>query len=555
VALGSEEYTTYVILAWTLALVKLETETHIALPPSQVWHVLTDFETFPEWNPLFEVIGKPELDSKLTVKVNAPDGSGTQYEFWASIVDFEPGKRLAWKGGPPGLISGCHYWHLSTSQNGTHLVHGEDFYGLYVWAKGVQYIRSFRSSYEEMNEALAKYALEHNSSVDHDDCNDPLRLGSQYPIAAQDSTIASPSSLIQVSSEAQSAIHPLPPPPLHQPQELLTPPSETTLEGHKTNIQTTQTLEGTAQIYEASGTHKKQRGLLKVLLPSTVLVGSGVVGFLLWGPSELGRTTAQLSQLHEQAKYSECIDIGESTLSAQTMPAQQVLNPLSKCYLEQANHLAAQNKFGDAVQLIAKVSDQSFYHLQAQKKLNVWSARLLQEARREYEAKGNLKQALAWVEKIPQKSVVKSQAKREAKQWQDQHTANQQKIDAAKKALRAGRAEDAIASSAQIKAPEYWQKIADQVQQEAKADIEHRSAPEPLPTQTATGPTWRSEPAPPAYQPPAYRSQPRPAPPVAQPAPTTYQPPSARPAPVANPPAVAPEKEVVNICPGPLCTE
>jgi len=335
---------------------------------------------------------------------------------------------------------------------------------------------------------------------------------------------------------------------VHQLQDLFIPTPKTTLDGNKTNVQMTRTSEkGTAPVYEASSTNKQQRGLLKVLkvlLPSTVLMGAGVGGLLLWGPNEMGHTIAQLSQLYGQAKYSECIEIGESTLSTQALPEQQLLTPLSKCYLEQANQLAAQNKFGDAVQLIAEVSDQSLYHLQAQQKLNAWSAQLLQDARRDYEVQGNLKQALVRVETIPQKSAVKPQATRAAKQWQEQHKTNQHTINTAKKALKAGQAEDAIATATQIKAPEYWQKIADQVQKEAKAEITNRPAPAIPPVQTATAPTWQSAPAPPVYQ-----FRPRPA---AQPAPV-YQPP-AQPAPPANPPA-APQQEVVNICPGPLCTE
>lgn len=140
-------------------MAKLETEIEIALSPRQVWDVLTDFESFPQWNPLLTVIGEPKLGSKLQVKANSPDGSGGQYEFRVRIVDFEPRQRLAWQGGIPGLLSGRHYWHLSASPQGTYLIHGEDFYGLYVWIQGNQHIQSFRPSYEAMNEALAQYAL------------------------------------------------------------------------------------------------------------------------------------------------------------------------------------------------------------------------------------------------------------------------------------------------------------------------------------------------------------------------------------------------------------
>ncbi len=144
-------------------MVKLETEIDIAVPPSQVWQILTDFKTFPEWNPLLEVVGQPELGAKLAVKANAPDGSGSQYQFRVNIVDFEPDKFLAWKGGFPGVLSGYHYWRLFASGEGTHLVHGENFSGLYVWLKGHQHFLSFRPAYEDMNTALAEQIFAFNS--------------------------------------------------------------------------------------------------------------------------------------------------------------------------------------------------------------------------------------------------------------------------------------------------------------------------------------------------------------------------------------------------------
>ena len=140
-------------------MTKLETEIEITAPPSQVWQILTDFESFSEWNPLLQATGKAELGEKIAIKANAPDGSDAEYKFQVQIVDFEPNKILAWKGGIPGILSGYHYWLLSASDNGTRLIHGEDFNGLYVLIKGKQHIMSFRPGYEAMNEAMAKRVL------------------------------------------------------------------------------------------------------------------------------------------------------------------------------------------------------------------------------------------------------------------------------------------------------------------------------------------------------------------------------------------------------------
>ncbi len=361
----------------------------------------------------------------------------------------------------------------------------------------------------------------------------------------------------------------------------------------KTNVQPPPAPEkGTAPVYAVgSNGQKRKRTALKVILPSTVLVAAGVGGFLLFGRNELAQTAAQLTQLHEQQKYSDCIDVGESALSGINTLNRKLINPLSKCYWGQANQLAEQTKFGDAVQLIGKVPQQSTYHFRAQQKVDEWSDRLLQETRKTYDVEGNLKEAVASVDHIPETSVVKPQAERLVKQWQDQHNAQQKKIDTAKKALKEGRAEDAIATAKQIKTPTYWKKIADQVQKDAKAAIASRPAapawtPSPpaatAPTSSpaapawtprppaATAPRWRATPKAPAYQPPAPAPAPSPAEPAPQSTPPAYQlpqrtppayqlsPPSPQPAPPPPQSAPAPaasQKEVVNICPGPLCAE
>ena len=317
---------------------------------------------------------------------------------------------------------------------------------------------------------------------------------------------------------------------------------------------TIQPEKGTAPVYKVgeSDTSLFQKlTAVKVLLPSTMLlVGAGVGGFFLFGMSELGQTTGRLNQLYTQQKYSECIRSGETAIEAKGLSEDKLQNPLSNCYLGQANQLAANAKLGDAVQVVAKVSEHSTSHFQAQQKLDEWSARLLADARQDYQVKGNLQQALAWVGQIPETSGVKTKADAQAKQWQSSHKANQQKIATAKEALKAGRTGDAIATAKQIKAPEYWKKIADQLQKDVKAEIANRPAPELPPRQTATAPTWN--PAPPTNQTPVDQPRPRPAPPAARPAPA-YQP--AQSAPAANPAPAAPQKEVVNICPGPLCPE
>ena len=141
-------------------MIKLETETILPAAPERVWDILTDFESYPEWNPMvLEVAGNSQIGAKLKLKVSAPDSSGNTYSFKAKIVNFQLGKILAWKGGVPGILSGFHYWKLSSCDCGTRLVHGEDFFGLYIWLMDRKHTISLKPAYEAMNLALTQRLL------------------------------------------------------------------------------------------------------------------------------------------------------------------------------------------------------------------------------------------------------------------------------------------------------------------------------------------------------------------------------------------------------------
>jgi len=100
-----------------LMMIRLETETIIAAQPDRVWQILTDFKSFPEWNPsILEMEGSPELKARLALKVSAPDRSGTTYAFKAVIVRFLPGELLAWRSGVPGILNGLIRQHIQDDE-------------------------------------------------------------------------------------------------------------------------------------------------------------------------------------------------------------------------------------------------------------------------------------------------------------------------------------------------------------------------------------------------------------------------------------------------------
>jgi demethylmenaquinone methyltransferase / 2-methoxy-6-polyprenyl-1,4-benzoquinol methylase len=85
-------------------------EVEIGAPPERVWEVLTDFSSYPEWNPfMFSVEGAPEAGAHLRIAMQRR--SGFVLRFRARVLVADPPRELAWVGEGlgghwPGLVRG-----------------------------------------------------------------------------------------------------------------------------------------------------------------------------------------------------------------------------------------------------------------------------------------------------------------------------------------------------------------------------------------------------------------------------------------------------------------
>jgi hypothetical protein len=138
----------------------IETSLMIAHPPQQVWDVLTDFGSFPAWNPfVIAVTGELRLGARLAIKVRDPRGTGGVIPFRPVVTALEPGRLLAWTGRllVPGVFDGEHYYRLEPMEGGTRFVHGEHFGGVLLGLMGgAQAVAAMQPGYEAMNHALAE---------------------------------------------------------------------------------------------------------------------------------------------------------------------------------------------------------------------------------------------------------------------------------------------------------------------------------------------------------------------------------------------------------------
>jgi len=128
------------------------TEVQIAASPQEVWAVLSDFETFGNWNPfLTSMEGEMTAGEKLTVHF-ASKAFGDM-DISPTVLTVDPGEEFRWKGIllVPGIFDGEHFFKLEPHNGGTRFVHGESFSGLMLWAFDLNVMKE---DFNAMNQGL-----------------------------------------------------------------------------------------------------------------------------------------------------------------------------------------------------------------------------------------------------------------------------------------------------------------------------------------------------------------------------------------------------------------
>jgi uncharacterized protein YndB with AHSA1/START domain len=65
---------------------QLHTEIEIDAPAERVWGVLTDFASYPQWNPFIRSIsGEPNIGGRLEVRLEPPESRGITLDLRFSV--------------------------------------------------------------------------------------------------------------------------------------------------------------------------------------------------------------------------------------------------------------------------------------------------------------------------------------------------------------------------------------------------------------------------------------------------------------------------------------
>ena len=139
---------------------QIERFCEIDAPPSVVWDVLLEFDSYPEWNPFVTSIeGEPIEGNELRVRIEPPDSRAMTFK--PEVIAVKPNQRLAWHGrlGVPFVFDGYHEFRLETvgeNDDRTRLLQRETFRGALVSVLLDQ--KSVSAGFTAMNEALKERA-------------------------------------------------------------------------------------------------------------------------------------------------------------------------------------------------------------------------------------------------------------------------------------------------------------------------------------------------------------------------------------------------------------
>jgi hypothetical protein len=134
---------------------RIETEININADLLKVWSILTDFKSYPSWNPFVKSL-TGEVREGNRIKVVLPG-----MKFKPMVLKFETAKEFRWVGHllVKGLFDGEHSFVLTGNKDGTTtLKHAEQFTGVLVPFFKKMLDTNTKHGFEQFNIALKKRA-------------------------------------------------------------------------------------------------------------------------------------------------------------------------------------------------------------------------------------------------------------------------------------------------------------------------------------------------------------------------------------------------------------
>lgn len=142
---------------------RIDTSISISAPPERVWHVLTDFSAYGEWNPFFiAVTGIAQSGMELSLRTKLFERSKPR-DFKVTVRTANAPRELVWSGGLVlrGIMDGVHGFELDAVDGGTNVRHYEQLSGAAIPVLS-PLVTKLEQRYFVLNDALKRRAEEVN---------------------------------------------------------------------------------------------------------------------------------------------------------------------------------------------------------------------------------------------------------------------------------------------------------------------------------------------------------------------------------------------------------
>lgn len=146
-------------------MIEIKTEIVIDTDQHTLWRVLTELNTYPEWNDFFKTISG-EVREGSTLKITITPPNAKPMSFTPKVAKVDPQNELRWRGAflHSSIFQGEHYFLLEKiSDKQTRFIHGEKFTGLLTPIfKLIGFERNTRLGFEAFNLAIKTRAEQSN---------------------------------------------------------------------------------------------------------------------------------------------------------------------------------------------------------------------------------------------------------------------------------------------------------------------------------------------------------------------------------------------------------
>ena len=133
----------------------LRSDIEIEAPPVVVWSVLTDLDSYADWNPfVVSSQGSVAVGEKLTNRMQQPGGKAMTIR--PKVTEVEPERVFEWLGhiGFPGVFDARHRFEIEPTSTGSRFTQSEAFNGVLVRLMKKSLDTKTMRGFEAMNTAL-----------------------------------------------------------------------------------------------------------------------------------------------------------------------------------------------------------------------------------------------------------------------------------------------------------------------------------------------------------------------------------------------------------------